>query len=91
MGKDSKAATLCYICAGNVDRTVQIWLEEDAKTHATPSLKLQTLIEKISVLLVLDVCKQELVPGVVADKYAEYAELLASQVSVSLNNALTAR
>jgi protein transport protein SEC31 len=80
VGRDSKAATLCFICAGNVDRTVQIWLEEDAKTPGTPSLKLQGLIEKISVLLVLDVCKQEVVPGVVGDKYAEYAEVLASQV-----------
>ena len=79
VGKDSKAATLCYICAGNVDRTVQIWLEEDAKVAGTPSLKLQAIIEKISVLLVLDVCKQEVVPGIVGDKYAEYAEVLASQ------------
>jgi protein transport protein SEC31 len=79
VGKDSKAATLCYICAGNVDRTVQIWLEEDAKAAGTPSMKLQSLIEKISVLLVLDVCKQEVVPGIVGDKYAEYAEVLASQ------------
>jgi protein transport protein SEC31 len=80
VGRDPKAATLCFICAGNVDRTVQIWLEEDAKTPGAPSLKLQALIEKISVLLVLDVCKQEVVPGVVGDKYAEYAEVLASQV-----------
>ena len=85
VGKDSKAATLCYICAGNVDRTVQIWLEEDAKTPGTPSLKLQGLIEKISVLLVLDVCKQEVVPGVVGDKYAEYAEVLASQGRLTMS------
>ena len=27
-GRDERSATLCYICAGNVDRTVQIWLEQ---------------------------------------------------------------
>jgi protein transport protein SEC31 len=27
-GNDERSATLCYICAGNVDRTVQIWLEQ---------------------------------------------------------------
>lgn len=42
---DAKSAILCFICAGNIDKTVQLWTK-----HAdTSSVSLQTLIEKVSV------------------------------------------
>jgi hypothetical protein len=36
-------------------------------------------MEKICVLLVLDVCKQETVPAIVGEKYSQFAEVLVSQ------------
>lgn len=79
VGKDEKSATLCYICAGNVNRTVQIWMEQQARSSGSFTSKLQDLMEKICVVLVLDVCKQETVPDIVGEKYSQFAELLVSQ------------
>eukprot|EP00961_Rhodomonas_salina_P255942 3458861-Rhodomonas_salina.3 len=45
----------------------------------------QALIEKICVLLVLDVCKQEASPPIVGDKFAEYADALVSQVRIAFD------
>ena len=77
---DSRAATLCYICAGNVDATVRMWLESASAGPKVSAVEgLQRLMEKMCVLLVLDVCKQQEMPSVVGEKFGEYAEALASQ------------
>ncbi|KAJ1471406.1 hypothetical protein T484DRAFT_1977796 [Baffinella frigidus] len=83
---DARSATLCYICAGNVDSTVRMWLDRaDEASQASSSVEtLQRLMEKMCVLLVLDVCKQEEMPPVVGDKFAAYAEALGSQGKLPL-------
>lgn len=30
---DTTAATLCYICAGNIDKTVEIWSKDLSAEH----------------------------------------------------------
>ena len=45
--KNVKAATEAYICAGNIDKLLQIWEQESSQENSLQSL--QDLIEKISV------------------------------------------
>ncbi|NP_001087601.1 SEC31 homolog B, COPII coat complex component L homeolog [Xenopus laevis] len=79
-GKLSSQACLCYISSGNVERLVECWV----KSHdITNPLALQDLMEKAMVLRKsIEILRgAELPPQgpVMAEKVAEYANLLASQ------------
>ncbi|THU70193.1 hypothetical protein C4D60_Mb08t22440 [Musa balbisiana] len=73
------AATLCYICAGNMDRTVEIWshslkLDSRGKTYID---LLQDLMEKTIVLALATEHKQ--FSASLSKLVENYAELLANQ------------
>ncbi|XP_012473740.1 protein transport protein SEC31 homolog B [Gossypium raimondii] len=73
------AATLCYICAGNIDKTVEIWsrcltTEHDGKSYVD---LLQDLMEKTIVLALATGQKQY--SASLCKLVEKYAEILASQ------------
>ncbi|KAG5539120.1 hypothetical protein RHGRI_019614 [Rhododendron griersonianum] len=73
------AATLCYICAGNIDKTVEIWsrsltAEPDGKSKVD---LLQDLMEKTMVLALATEQKQ--LSASLCKLVEKYAEILASQ------------
>ncbi|KAF8403760.1 hypothetical protein HHK36_011865 [Tetracentron sinense] len=73
------AATLCYICAGNIDRTVEIWsrnlkVEHEGKPYID---LLQDLMEKTIVLTLAT--GQKRLSASLSKLVETYAELLASQ------------
>ncbi|XP_058225841.1 protein transport protein SEC31 homolog B-like isoform X2 [Rhododendron vialii] len=73
------AATLCYICAGNIDKTVEIWsrsltAEPDGKSKVD---LLQDLMEKTMVLALATEQKQ--LSTSLCKLVEKYAEILASQ------------
>lgn len=73
------AATLCYICAGNIDKTVEIWsmsLKPELEGRAYFDL-LQDLMEKTIVLILATGQKQ--FSASLYKLVENYAELLASQ------------
>ncbi|KAJ0977981.1 hypothetical protein J5N97_013455 [Dioscorea zingiberensis] len=72
-------ATLCYICAGNIDKTVEIWSHNLKSEHEGRSYVdlLQDLMEK-TIVLALAIGQKRLSTSL--SKLVEtYAELLASQ------------
>uniref|UniRef100_A0A1D1Z3L1 Protein transport protein Sec31A n=1 Tax=Anthurium amnicola TaxID=1678845 RepID=A0A1D1Z3L1_9ARAE len=73
------AATLCYICSGNINRTVEIWSHRLKPQHEGRSYVdlLQDLMEKTVVLTVATGQKQ-FSPSL-SKLIENYAELLASQ------------
>eukprot|EP01018_Ginkgo_biloba_P001782 Gb_38895 [translate_table: standard] len=73
------AATLCYICAGNIEKTVEIWSQSLKADYDGRSFvdRLQDLMEK-TVILALATGQKRVSPSL--SKLVEsYAELLASQ------------
>uniref|UniRef100_A0A6N2MKF1 Ancestral coatomer element 1 Sec16/Sec31 domain-containing protein n=1 Tax=Salix viminalis TaxID=40686 RepID=A0A6N2MKF1_SALVM len=73
------AATLCYICAGNIDKTVEIWsrslsAESEGKSYID---LLQDLMEKTIVLALANGQKQ--FSASFCKLVEKYAEILASQ------------
>ncbi|XP_020519257.1 protein transport protein SEC31 homolog B isoform X2 [Amborella trichopoda] len=73
------AATLCYICAGNIDRTVEIWsqsLNSQREGRSYMDL-LQDLMEKTIVLALATGRRQ--FSSSLSKLVENYAELLASQ------------
>ncbi|KAJ3683814.1 hypothetical protein LUZ60_014041 [Juncus effusus] len=73
------AATLCYICAGNIDKTVEIWSqnlksEDGSKTYVD---LLQDLMEKTITLALAT--GQKKFSASLSKLVENYAELLASQ------------
>ncbi|KAB2017633.1 hypothetical protein ES319_D08G175900v1 [Gossypium barbadense] len=73
------AATLCYICAGNIDKTVEIWsrcltTELDGKSYVD---LLQDLMEKTIVLALAT--GQKRFSASLCKLVEKYAEILASQ------------
>ncbi|KAJ6299438.1 hypothetical protein OIU76_020409 [Salix suchowensis] len=73
------AATLCYICAGNIDKTVEIWsrslsAEREGKSYID---LLQDLMEKTIVLALANGQKQ--FSASFCKLVEKYAEILASQ------------
>ncbi|KAM3874183.1 protein transport protein Sec31A [Diretmus argenteus] len=77
-------ACLCYICAGNVEKLVSCWTR--AQDGYCP-LSLQDLVEKVVVLRRAVEQTQRAAPSVMgallAEKMSQYANLLASQGSLS--------
>uniref|UniRef100_A0A665WXZ9 Protein transport protein Sec31A n=1 Tax=Echeneis naucrates TaxID=173247 RepID=A0A665WXZ9_ECHNA len=77
-------ACLCYICAGNVEKLVACWTK--AQDRHSP-LALQDLVEKVVVLRRAVEQTQRTGPAAIgvlmAEKMSQYANLLASQGSLS--------
>lgn len=76
---DTLAATLCYICAGNIDKTVEIWsknvtAEQEGKSYVD---LLQDLMEKTVVLALAT--GQKRFSASLCKLVEKYAEILASQ------------
>ncbi|GMP41388.1 hypothetical protein CsSME_00011514 [Camellia sinensis var. sinensis] len=73
------AATLCYICAGNIDKAVEIWSRNLTSEHERKSYVdlLQDLMEKTIVLALASGQKQFSVS--LCKLVEKYAEILASQ------------
>ncbi|XP_052192454.1 LOW QUALITY PROTEIN: protein transport protein SEC31 homolog B-like [Diospyros lotus] len=73
------AAILCYICAGNIDKTVEIWSRTLALEHEGKSYVdlLQDLMEKTIVLALATGQKQ--FSAALCKLVEKYAEILASQ------------
>ncbi|KAL7204560.1 hypothetical protein ACSBR2_017602 [Camellia fascicularis] len=73
------AATLCYICAGNIDKAVEIWSWNLTSEHGRKSYVdlLQDLMEKTIVLALASGQKQFSVS--LCKLVEKYAEILASQ------------
>ncbi|KAI9116702.1 hypothetical protein K1719_012360 [Acacia pycnantha] len=73
------AATLCYICAGNIDKTVEIWSKNLQTEHEGKSYVdvLQDLMEKTIVLALATGQKQ--FSASLCKLVEKYAEILASQ------------
>ncbi|XP_073128380.1 protein transport protein SEC31 homolog B isoform X2 [Henckelia pumila] len=76
---DTSAATLCYICAGNIDKAVEMWsknltTERDGKPYVD---RLQDLMEKTIVFALASGHKRFSVS--LCKLVEKYAEILASQ------------
>ncbi|XP_071716480.1 protein transport protein SEC31 homolog B-like [Rutidosis leptorrhynchoides] len=73
------AATLCYICAGNIDRTVEIWSKNVTTEHEGKSYVdlLKDLMEKTVVLALAT--GQKKFSASLCKLVEKYAEILASQ------------
>ncbi|PSS26483.1 Protein transport protein SEC31 B like [Actinidia chinensis var. chinensis] len=73
------AATLCYICAGNIDKTVEIWSQSLTTEHKGRSYVdlLHNLVEKTVVLTLATGQKQ--FSASLCKLVEKYAEILASQ------------
>ncbi|KAK7312111.1 hypothetical protein VNO77_35711 [Canavalia gladiata] len=73
------AATLCYICAGNIDKTVEIWSRSLSNEHEGKSYVdlLQDLMEKTIVLALAT--GQKRFSASLFKLVEKYAEILASQ------------
>ncbi|KAF7729239.1 protein transport protein S31 [Apophysomyces ossiformis] len=81
-------ATLCYLAAGNFEKVVKIWIEQQERNSDDVAGSLQTLIEKITVYRqAIDFQDTELVKqheggyrlAALYDKYCDYAEFMATQ------------
>ncbi|CAN6312709.1 unnamed protein product [Urochloa humidicola] len=75
---DRLATSLCYMCAGNIDKTVEIW-SHNLKSHGGTTYinLLQDLMEKIITLALATGCKR--FSASVCKLVENYAELLADQ------------
>jgi len=86
--RNLEAATLCYLCAVNVKKTVAIWVakaNQESQPHRR-NAALQSLIEKVTVFRkALGSNGDELEPEMV-QKYVEYASLLASQGQLEIGS-----
>ncbi|KAF5764569.1 putative transcription factor WD40-like family [Helianthus annuus] len=73
------AATLCYICAGNIDKTVEIWSKNVTSEHEGKSYVdlLQDLMEKTVVLALAT--GQKKFSSSLCKLVEKYAEILAGQ------------
>ncbi|EGG16691.1 WD40 repeat-containing protein [Cavenderia fasciculata] len=76
---DTRSATLCYICAGDIDKTVDIWTDDAHESKNPSPQELVNLIEKVSVLRSSHHAQALRPSELLAHKYSRYAELLAAQ------------
>ncbi|KAH6765868.1 transducin family protein / WD-40 repeat family protein [Perilla frutescens var. hirtella] len=76
---DTAAATLCYICAGNIDKAVEMWSKDLKKEHDGKTYidRLQDLMEKTIVFALATGLKQ--FSSSLYNLVEKYAEILASQ------------
>lgn len=83
--QDKRSASLCYMCATNVQRTVQFWTEElqtaNAVTGQLDTLALQEYVEKVMVFTQAN--PTDNLGSECGQFFARYGELLASQGRLS--------
>ncbi|GAM22651.1 hypothetical protein SAMD00019534_058260 [Acytostelium subglobosum LB1] len=78
---DTEGATLCYICACDIDKTVNIWTRSQHGKESN-NRDLLNLIEKVSIFRSAT-NSITLSNDTLATKYSRYAEILASQGDLS--------
>ncbi|KAI9911417.1 hypothetical protein PsorP6_009191 [Peronosclerospora sorghi] len=78
---DLHSATLCFMCAVNVEKTVHAWCQEseaESRMHGQ-TVALHSLVEKVSVFArAVDQADQAIGPEV-AQRFAEYASFMAAE------------
>ncbi|KAL5502041.1 hypothetical protein EMCRGX_G008739 [Ephydatia muelleri] len=83
-GRHRDNASLCYICSGNVEKFVECWT---TATTSTSSLVLQDLVEKVIMLRkAVERERRQFTANtsqILSDKLSTYADMLASQGSLS--------
>eukprot|EP01113_Clastostelium_recurvatum_P048040 TRINITY_DN865_c0_g1_i3.p1 TRINITY_DN865_c0_g1~~TRINITY_DN865_c0_g1_i3.p1 ORF type:complete len:1250 (+),score=350.23 TRINITY_DN865_c0_g1_i3:202-3951(+) len=75
---DNRAATLCYICAGNLEKTTNVWARSANARDKNAHADLQSFIEKVAIFRAALRSRGDL-SDLIAQRYSEYAEILASQ------------
>ncbi|GLD94914.1 hypothetical protein PINS_up003539 [Pythium insidiosum] len=78
---DLHSATLCYMCAVNVEKTVAAWVKEseiEAKIRGH-KIALQRLVEKVSIFSQAVDQSDQLMGPEIASRFAEYSSLMAAQ------------
>eukprot|EP00971_Amphidinium_carterae_P098436 1947070-Amphidinium_carterae.1 len=73
---DIRSAVICYICASNFPKTVNIWSNSHIASHGSQKLALQELVEKMAVLQ--EATKFQQTDTVFSSKITQYAEILAN-------------
>ncbi|DBA02893.1 TPA: hypothetical protein N0F65_005920, partial [Lagenidium giganteum] len=78
---DLHSATLCFMCAVNVEKTVSAWVRESQEEGAYlgPNIALQRLVEKVSIFSQAVDHPDQSMGEEVAARFAEYASLMAAQ------------
>ncbi|KAH3761854.1 secretory protein Sec31 [Pelomyxa schiedti] len=79
--KDSGSSVLCYILAGNFEKAVLVWVEQE-KQKTLDSL--QSFMEKTVIFRKLTGVEDSNVSEALATKFAEYASVLAAQGKSSI-------
>ncbi|KAG7392468.1 protein transport protein S31 [Phytophthora boehmeriae] len=78
---DLHSATLCYMCAVNVEKTVNAWCKEseiESRTYGH-TIALHRLVEKVSVFAMAVDQPDQSMGQEVALRFAEYASLMAAE------------
>jgi len=74
---NTQSAILCYICAGNIDKAVRSWVNSSSEKGNDSLASLLEVMEKVSIFRrAIDYNE---VSDILAAKYSQYAEALASQ------------
>jgi len=78
---DLRGATICYMCAASVGKAIELWQSHYASANSSKTDSLLDLMEKIVIFQEVAKTKGGYQGGyqLIADKLAEFAELLASQ------------
>lgn len=78
---DLHSATLCFMCAVNVEKTVNAWVKESAFESRVfgHTLALQRLVEKVSIFSQAIEQPDQSMGDAVAERFAEYASLVRSR------------
>eukprot|EP01122_Echinamoeba_exundans_P012092 TRINITY_DN4990_c0_g1_i1.p1 TRINITY_DN4990_c0_g1~~TRINITY_DN4990_c0_g1_i1.p1 ORF type:complete len:1366 (+),score=324.58 TRINITY_DN4990_c0_g1_i1:137-4099(+) len=79
--KNLQSASLCYICAGAIESTLDAWIQSRASAKTLSLMELQDLIERV---VVSSKARSEFkATDYLVNKYAQYAEALATQGRLS--------
>jgi protein transport protein SEC31 len=79
---DRASATLCYLCALNVNKAVRYWVEGLQGAGKGDSRALHAFVEKVTIIMTATTsagAASQQYPEDVAALFAEYADLLAAQ------------
>ncbi|TYZ62527.1 hypothetical protein PybrP1_012709 [[Pythium] brassicae (nom. inval.)] len=78
---DLHSATLCFMCAVNVEKTVNAWVKESEFESRVfgHTLALQRLVEKVSIFSQAIEQQDQSMGDAVAMRFAEYASLMAAE------------
>jgi protein transport protein SEC31 len=79
--KNLQSASMCYICAGAIEQTLDAWIQSRANGQTLSLMQLQDLIERV---VVSSKARSEFkATDYLVNKYAMYAEALATQGRLS--------